>query len=166
MNKLITIIASLFITFSAFAQSLNPLNYSGKMYISSIDALSTPRYISYEDHAIISQDMTIPVVEVTKVIFDFENNNINLNEKDHKVKVTGIKKYTTDEGWNVVLYIDFLDEVDKYELVWRELGNPYFQEITKTDDGVKIARMRLSTRPTATSPDAAIMQLLGGYNGF
>ena len=37
----------------------------------------------------------------------------------------------TDGSWTVVIYISFLDEADKYELVWREYGNPYFQEITK-----------------------------------
>ena len=74
MKKIITIIASFAMAATALAQSMNPLNYSGKMYISSIDALSTPRYISYEDHAIISRNLSIPVVETTKVIFDFENN--------------------------------------------------------------------------------------------
>ena len=166
MKKIITLLASLVVAVSALAQSMNPLNYSGKMYISSIDALSTPRYISYEDHAIISQEMSIPVIEVTKVIFDFENNIINLNEKDHKIKVTSIKKYLTDDGWNVVLYIDFLEEVDKYELVWREYGHPFLQEITRKESGVEIARMNLSSKPTATSPENALMQLLGGYGGY
>ena len=166
MKKIITIIASFAMAATALAQSMNPLNYSGKMYISSIDALSTPRYISYEDHAIISRNLSIPVVETTKVIFDFENNIINLNDKDHKIKVTSIKKYTNDDGWIVVLYIDFLEEVDKYELVWREYGHPYLQEITKKETGVEIARMNLSLNPTTTSPDEAIIRMLGSYNGF
>lgn len=166
MKKLVIIILGLLAAVNASAQSTNPLNYSGKLYVSSIDVLSTPRYISYEEHAIISQDMSIPVVEVTKIVFDFENGIINMNDKDHKVKVTSVKKYETDMGWQVVLYIDFLDETDKYELVWKEYGKPFLQEITKEEDGVKIARMNLSTKPSATSPDEAIMQLLGGYGGF
>ena len=151
---------------TSFAQSSNPLNYSGKMFISSIDVLSTPRYISYEEHAIINREMTIPVTEVTKVMLDFEKNIINLNDKDHNVKVTSLKKYETDDGWIVVLYIDFIGEADKYELVWREFGNPFLQEITKTEEGVKILRMSLSTQPTSTSPDAAILQMLGNLGSF
>lgn len=108
--------------------------------------------------------MTIPVIEITKVLFDFENNIINLNNKDHKIKVTGTKKYTmTDGSWNVVIFISFLDETDKYELVWREYGSPYLKEITKTDECVKICKMNLSTKPKATSPEDALMQLLRGY---
>lgn len=157
---------SLLCVTTSFAQSTNPLNYSGKMYISSFEALSTPRYISYEEHAIINRDMTIPVTEVTKVIFDFEKNIINLNDKDHEVKITSLKKYNSDDGWIVVLYIDFIGEEDKYELVWRESGVPFLQEITKTEEGVKILRMNLSTQPTSTSPDAAILQMLGNLGSF
>ena len=106
MKRLVIIILGLLAAVNASAQSTNPLNFSGKLYVSSIDVLSTPRYISYEEHAIISQDMSIPVVEVTKIVFDFENGIINMNDKDHKVKVTSVKKYETDMGWQVVLYID------------------------------------------------------------
>ena len=165
MDSLSIAFASLMICVSASAQSTNPLNYSGKMYVSSIEVITTPRYISFEDHAILSSEMTIPAIEITKVMFDFENNIINLNEKDHKVKVTGAKKYTMTDGlWTVVIYINFLDDTDKYELVWREYGNPYFQEITKTEDGVKIAKMNLSSRPSSTSPEDALLQFLGGLS--
>ena len=166
MKRNILIMMSLLYAVTSFAQSSNPLNYSGKMFISSIDVLSTPRYISYEEHAIINREMTVPVTEVTKVIFDFEKNIINLNDKDHDIKVTSLKKYETDDGWLVVLYIDFIGEADKYELVWREFGTPFLQEITRTDDGVDIARMNLSTQPTSTSPDAAILQMLGNLGSF
>ena len=167
MKKLFSAVAARILCAAASAQSTNPLNYSGTMYVSSIEVITTPRYVSFEDHAILSSEMTIPAIEITKVMFDFENNIINLNDKDHKVKVTGTKKYTmTDGSWTVVIYISFLDEADKYELVWREYGNPYFQEITKTDDGVKIAKMNLSSRPSSTSPEDALLQFLGGLGSF
>lgn len=164
MKKILISLLAVLIGTAAFSQSTNPLNYSGKMYVSSIEVVTTPRYVSFEDHAILSSEMTIPVIEITKVLFDFENNIINLNNEDHKIKITGTKKYTmTDGSWNVVIFISFLDETDKYELVWREYGSPYLQEITKTDEGVKICKMNLSSKPRSTSPEDALMQLLGGY---
>ena len=78
MKRIITILSFALCGVIAFAQSANPLNYSGRMFVSSYEVLSTPRYVSYEDHAIISTDMGIPMVEVTKVIFDFEKNKITM----------------------------------------------------------------------------------------
>ena len=164
MKKILISLLAALVGPAAFSQSTNPLNYSGKMYVSSIEVVTTPRYVSFEDHAILSSEMTIQVIEITKVLFDFENNIINLNNEDHKIKVTGTKKYTMADGsWNVVIFISFLDETDKYELVWREYGSPYLQEITKMDDCVKIYKMNLSTKPISMSPEDALMQLLGGY---
>lgn len=164
MKKILISLLAALIGPAAFSQSTNPLNYSGKMYVSSIEVVTTPRYVSFEDHAILSSEMTIPVIEITKVLFDFENNIINLNNEDHKIKVTGTKKYTMADGsWNVVIFISFLDETDKYELVWREYGSPYLQEITKTDECVKIYKMNLSSKSRSMSPEDALMQLLGGY---
>lgn len=164
MKKILISLLAALIGPAAFSQSTNPLNYSGKMYVSSIEVVTTPRYVSFEDHAILSSEMTIPVIEITKVLFDFENNIINLNNEDHKIKVTSTKKYTMADGsWNVVIFISFLDETDKYELVWREYGSPYLQEITKTDECVKIYKMNLSTKSRSMSPEDALMQLLGGY---
>lgn len=164
MKKILISLLTALVGTAAFSQSTNPLNYSGKMYVSSIEVVTTPRYVSFEDHAILSSEMTIPVIEITKVLFDFENNIINLNNEDHKIKVTGTKKYTMADGsWNVVIFISFLDETDKYELVWREYGSPYLQEITKTDECVKIYKMNLSTKSRSMSPEDALMQLLGGY---
>lgn len=164
MKKILISLLAALVGPAAFSQSTNPLNYSGKMYVSSIEVVTTPRYVSFEDHAILSSEMTIPVIEITKVLFDFENNIINLNNEDHKIKVTGTKKYTMADGsWNVVIFISFLDETDKYELVWREYGSPYLQEITKTDECVKIYKMNLSTKSRSMSPEDALMQLLGGY---
>ena len=167
MKQFISTVAALLFAATALAQSTNPLNYSGKMFITSIDLLSTPRYISYEDHAIISTDMRMPTVEVTKVIFDFEKNKITMNDKECDIKVTSSKKYTLADGsWVVVIYIDFLDEPDKYELVWQEYGNPYLQEITKTDEGIMIVRMNLSSKPSVTSPEEALLELFNSYVAF
>ena len=59
--------------------------------------------------------------------------------------------------------MDMVDIKDKMELVWCEYGAPYLQQITKSDEGVKICKMNLSTRPSAASPEDALMQFLGGY---
>lgn len=167
MKQLISTLSAILITTMVLAQSTNPLNYSGKMYVTTIDVLSTPRYVSFEDHAILSTEMTLPVTEVTKILFDFEKNKITIDGQEHNIKVTATKKYTMADGsWTIVIYINFLDEADKYELVYREYGNPYFQEITKTDNGVKIARTNLSTKPSAASPYDALLQLLGSYEGL
>lgn len=40
----------------------------------------------------------------------------------------------------VVIYMDLVDEGDKAELVWPEFGKPYFQQISKAESGMKIAR--------------------------
>ena len=61
---LITLLA--FACILGYAQSTNPLNYSGRMYVEAIEIIATPRYVSYEDHAILSQQMRIPSVEITK----------------------------------------------------------------------------------------------------
>ncbi len=47
----------------------------------------------------------------------------------------------------MVIYTDLVDEGDKAELVWPEFGKPYFQQITKADNGVNIARMVLTSKP-------------------
>ena len=76
---------------------LNPLNYSGRMYISSIDAITTPRYVSYEDHAILSTVLSLPMVEVSKVEFDFRNNVILLQDES-----TGITNVRIELHKNVI----------------------------------------------------------------
>jgi len=163
MKKILLMLFALLPASALNAQSLNILNYSGKMYVSKFDVLSTPRYVSFEDHAILSQDMTIPVIEVTRINFDFENNILNLSEKDRKIVSTSLKKYSTDMGWNIVISIKLEGDNDLYELVWQEFGSAYLQEITKEDGAVKICRMHLSTKPAASSPEDELMQLLGGY---
>jgi len=144
------------------AQSTNPLNYGGRMYLESIEIISTPRYISYEDHAILSTQMRIPSTEITKVEFDFEKNTVSIGGTPNRIKVTSTKKYSTDYGWVVVIYADMIDEGDKMEIVWKEYGKPYAQQITKTNDGVKIARMNLSRQPRVVSEADAAAEMLRG----
>ena len=144
------------------AQSTNPLNYSGKMYVESIDILSTPRYVSYEDHSILSKDMSIPSMEIQKCILDFENKTVTVGETVMKIKVNNTNKYIEHEHWVVVIYMDLVDEGDKAELVWPEFGKPYFQQISKTESGMKIARMILSQKPVVADPNDALMKLLQG----
>jgi len=145
-----------------YAQSTNPLNYSGRMYVEAIEIIATPRYVSYEDHAILSQQMRIPSVEITKIDMDFEKGIVIAKEIEMKIKVNGCKKYDTDRGWVVVVYVDLVNEGDKAELVWPEFGKPCFQQITKTEDGVKIARMVLSRKPYVADESEALMNLLQG----
>ena len=161
-KSIVSIILALASIVFAAAQSTNPLNYGGKMYVESIDVISTPRYVSYEDHAILSKDMSIPSMEIQKCILDFENNTVTVGETVMKIKVNATKKYTEHEHWIVVIYMDLVDEGDKAELVWPEFGKPYFQQISKADSGIKIARMILSRKPVVADPGDAMMQLLQG----
>ena len=160
--RILFLTIALLASFAAAAQSTNPLNYSGKMYLEAIDILSTPRYVSYEDHAILSKEMRIPSVEITKCLIDFEKGTLTVGEKVMKVKVNTTKKYITDWGWEVVIYTELVDEGDKAELVWPQHGKPYFQQITPTSDGVKIARLILSSKPVVASEEEALRDLFMG----
>ena len=163
MKKIVaTIILILACFVIAAAQSTNPLNYSGRMYVEAIEIIATPRYVSYEDHAILSQQMRIPSVEITKIDMDFEKGIVIAKEIKMKIKVNGCKKYDTDRGWVVVVYVDLVDEGDKAELVWPEFGKPFFQQITTIDDGVKIARMVLSSKPYVADESEALRNMLMG----
>lgn len=145
-----------------YAQSTNPLNYSGRMYVEAIEIIQTPRYVSYEDYAILSQQMRIPSVQITKCEMDFEKGTVTVDNKEMRIKVNATKKYDTDRGWVVVIYTDLVDEGDKAELVWPEFGKPYFQQITKVDNGVNIARMVLTSKPYVADEGEALMNLLQG----
>ena len=145
-----------------YAQSTNPLNYSGRMYVEAIEIIQTPRYVSYEDHAILSQQMRIPSVQITKCEMDFEKGTVTVDNKEMRIKVNATKKYDTDRGWVVVIYTELVDEGDKAELVWPEFGKPYFQQITKVDNGVNIARMVLTSKPYVADEGEALMNLLQG----
>lgn len=161
-KSIITIILALASVIIAAAQSTNPLNYSGRMYVEAIEIIATPRYVSYEDHAILSQQMCIPSVEITKCDMDFEKGTVTVKGREMKMKVNACKKYDTDHGWVVVVYVDLVNGGDKAELVWPEYGKPFFQQITKTDDSVKIARMVLSRKPYASNEEEALRDMLMG----
>ena len=145
--KQIIFIITLLASFVAAAQSTNPLNYSGRMYVEPIEIIATPRYVSYEDHAILSQQMRIPSFQITRCDMDFEKGAVIVDKTRMEVKVSSTRKYDTDLGWVLVVYMALVGEGDKAELVWPEFGKPFFQQITKTDDGVKIAIMILSSKP-------------------
>lgn len=168
MKRIITILSFALCGVIAFAQSTNPLNYSGRMFVSSYEVLSTPRYVSYEDHGILSSDVTIPVTEVTTLLSDFENGTIKSGEDEYKIKVTNTKKYTlTDGTWVVVIFMETLDGSTRFEYIWREYGHAYLDTIKKQDDGTfKIIRMNLSRKPQSTSPEEAFLQMLGNYGNF
>ena len=161
-KNIITIILALATSTIAASQSTNPLNYSGRMYVEAIEIYTTPRYVSYEDHAIVSQQMRIPSVRISKCEMDFKNGTVIVDQTTMKVKVNATKKYNTNYGWVFVIYMDLVDEGNKAELVWPEYGKPYFQQITPNDDGVKIARMVLSKRPYVADEREALINLLQG----
>jgi hypothetical protein len=145
-----------------YAQNTNPLNYSGLIYVEAIEIYSTPRYVSYEDHAILSQRMRIPSAKISRCNLDFEKGIVTVDEKTMKIKVLSTKKYSTAYGWVVVIYMDLVNEGNKAELVWPEFGKPYLQQITPKNSGVDIARMVLSQKPYVASEEEAMMNILMG----
>lgn len=168
MKKCFSIFCSIVIVLAAEAQNpkLNPLNYSGKMYVSAVEVLTTPRYVSYEDHAILSSEMTVPVVEVTLVQFDFENNSVTIDGKEVKFSKAYVKEYVSEYSYTLVIYIDPLDGGDNMELVWPEKGDPYLLQITPSEGKVNICKMKLSRRPVDISGEDALMQLLNSLGGY
>ena len=168
MRRVILCLLSLYMALSSWSQTpkLNPLNYSGRMYISSVDAISTPRYVSYEDHAILSTELSVPVVEVSKVEFDFKNNVILIQDKSTAITNVRIKEHTDEYSRIIVIYMDLVDSTDKMELVWPDDDSPYLLQITPDDDKVAICKMRLSQKPVASSGEEALMQLLNSLGGM
>jgi hypothetical protein len=163
MKKIIITITLILASFViTVAQSTNPLNYSGRMYVEAIEIYTTPRYLSYEEHPIVSQQMRIPSTQIMKCEMDFEKGSVTVDNKVMRIKVNATKKYDTDRGWVVVIYTDLVDEGDKAELVWPEFGKPYFQQITKAENGVNIARMILTSRPYVADEGEALRDLLQG----
>ncbi len=161
-KTIITVILSVLACMGAKGQSTNPLNYSGRMYVEAIEVISTPRYISYEDHAILTRKMRIPSVDISKIDMDFEKGLVTIGGKEFGIKVSATRKYDTDRGWVVVVYSVFEESGDKAELVWPEFGKPFFQQITPGEGEVNIARMVLSRNPVVASEEEALMNLLQG----
>lgn len=168
MRRVILCLLSLYMALSSWSQTpkLNPLNYSGRMYISSVDAISTPRYVSYEDHAILSTELSVPVVEVSKIEFDFKNNVILIQDKSTAITNVRIKEHTDEYSRIIVIYMDLVDSTDKMELVWPDDESPYLLQITPDDDKVAICKMKLSQKPVASSGEDALMQLLNSLGGM
>lgn len=168
MKRAILCILGLYMALCSWSQTpkLNPLNYSGRLYISSMEVISTPRYVSYEDHAILSTEMSVPVIEVSKVEFDFKNNVILIQDKPTAITNVRIKEYTNEYPRIVVIYMDLVDNTDKMELVWPDGRSPYLLEITPGDAKVDICKMKLSHKPVATSGGQALMQLLNSLGGM
>ena len=169
MKKCFAIICAaiaMLMTASAQNHQLNPLNYSGKMYISAVEMLTTPRYVSYEDHAILSSEMTVPVVQVTVVQFDFEKKTVVIDGKEAKIGRTYVKEYSSDYCSTFVIYMEPACVGDRMELVWPENGNPYLLQITPGESDVAICKMKLSHKPVAVSGEDALMQMLNSLGGF
>ena len=162
MKRTILIVMLALAGILGYAQSTNPLNYSGRMYVEAIEICETPRYVSFEDHAIVTQKMRIPSTQISKCEMDFEKGTVTVDGNKMRVKVNDTQLYDTDYGWIVVIFMDLVDEGDKAELVWSETGKPYFQQITPTTNGVKIARMILSHRPYVADENDALQSLLWG----
>ena len=156
---------TMLMTASAQNPKLNPLNYGGKMYVSAMEVLTTPRYVSYEDHAILSSEMTVPVMEVTVVNFDFEKRIVVLADQQIPFSKAHVKEYSSDYFKTYVIYMDPLDGADKMELVWPEKGEPYLLQITPDEGKVSICKMKLSRKPVATSGEEALLQLLNSLGG-
>ena len=167
MKKCFAIFCSIVSVLTVAAQNpnLNPLNYSGKMYVSAMEVLTTPRYISYEDHAILSSEMTVPVMEVTVVNFDFEKNVVTFAEQEIKFSKSYVKEYSSDYFKTYVIYMEPLEGADKMELIWPEKGEPYLLQITPSEGKVDICKMNLSRKPVATSGEEALLQLLNSLGG-
>lgn len=169
MKKCFAIICAaiaMLMTASAQNPQLDSLNYSGKMYISAVEMLTTPRYVSYEDHAILSSEMTVPVVQVTVAQFDFEKKIVVIDGKEAKIGRTYVKEYSSDYCSTFVIYMEPACGGDRMELVWPENGNPYLLQITPGDSDVAICKMKLSYKPVAVSGEDALIQMLNSLGGF
>ena len=157
---------AMLMTASAQNPHLNPLNYSGKMYVSAMEVLTTPRYVSYEDHAILSSEMTVPVMEVTIVNFDFEKKVVTLADQEIKFSKAYVKEYSSDYFKTYVIHMEPVEGADKMELVWPEKGEPYLLQITPDEGKISICKMKLSRKPVAATGEDALIQLLNSLGGF
>ena len=100
------------------------------------------------------------MTEVILVELDFDRNYIRIGNDTFQIKVTATQKYDTNYGWVVVIYANLLNSGDRAEIVWREYGNPYIQQITPDKGEVSIVRMNLSYKPVVHSEEDALMDLL------
>ena len=144
---------------------VNPLNYSGKMYVSSMEIISTPRYVSYGDHAILSTELSVPPVEETPVMMDFVNNMITLHPTT-KIQVKNVEAKTYYEGLveTVVISMRNVENNSLVELVWPELGSPYLMMSGQGEDGdVSIVKFNLAKTHTMHSEEDLLEMLFGVF---
>ena len=143
---------------------VNPLNYSGKMYVSSMEIISTPRYVSYGDHAILSTELSVPTVEESPVVMDFVNNMITIPTGKIQVKNVEAKTYYEGLEETVVISMRNVENNSLVELVWPELGSPYLMMSGQGEDGeVSIVKFNLAKTHTMPSEEALLEMLLGVF---
>lgn len=147
MKQLLSVLILLFGLHSANAQNpqLNPLNYSGKMSVTSLEAITTPRYISYNDHALLSTEMSIPTMNLMQVVFDFKNKTIKIMDEElTKISNISVKEYINKGLTTIVIHMDVIDSTDKLEFVWPPLENPYLLVIVqKEEEGATLLKINL-----------------------
>ncbi|MBQ5679142.1 MAG: hypothetical protein IIV44_04365 [Rikenellaceae bacterium] len=170
-RTILLFVMGILLPISLFSQNpkLNPLNYSGKMYVSSVALISTPRYVSYGDHALLSTDFSLPSVDAMPIEFDFKNNVITLpptkgQEQGEKLQIKNVVAKTYKEGYSetIVISMQEVNDPTKLELVWSETTNPYLLVIMQEEDNVSIMKYTLSQKHSAPSTEQVLMQLLGG----
>lgn len=170
-RTILLFVVGILLPISLFSQNpkLNPLNYSGKMYVSSVALISTPRYVSYGDHALLSTDFSLPSVDAMPIEFDFKNNVITLpptkgQEQGEKLQIKNVVAKTYKEGYSetIVISMQEVNDPTKLELVWSETTNPYLLVIMQEEDNVSIMKYTLSQKHSAPSTEQVLMQLLGG----
>lgn len=162
----INLMMMVFVPISLLAQDpkVNPLNYSGKMYVSSMEIISTPRYVSYGDHAILSTELSVPIVEETPVVMDFVNNMITLPTSKIQVKNVEAKTYYEGLVETVVISMRNVENNSLVELVWPELGSPYLMMSGQGEDGdVSIVKFNLAKTHTMPSEEALLEMLFGVF---
>ena len=143
---------------------VNPLNYSGKMYVSSTEIISTPRYVSYGDHAILSTELSVPTVEESPVVMDFVNNMITIPTGKIQVKNVEAKTYYEGLVETVVISMRNVENNSLVELVWPELGSPYLMMSGQGEDGdVSIVKFNLAKKHTLPSEEALLGMLFGVF---
>ena len=152
----------------ATAQSLNPLNYSGKMYVIKMESITTTRYVSFEDHSLLTTEFEMDPASWgllgMAITFDFKKKIIrwhgssifgeDAQKSEELFSVISTKKYITDhKQWIAVISMkpSSKEKYYRYELVWPQYGYPYFQSMRNDGEKCEITRYTLSTESPAAS---------------
>lgn len=140
---------------------LNPLNYSGKMPVTSFEVITTPRYISYNDHALLSTEMSMPMMEPLQVEFDFKNKIIkNITEDVTEITNIAVKEYTNGKHTTIVIHMDVVDSTGKLEFVWPPLENPYLLVIEPSEEKAAIVKYNFKHGSSSTTSEDALLKFL------